>query len=431
MRRILLKKIEVWVVVLAILIAIPLSAYWGMKIVSDNAFPWEIINEISLFVKGHEDENSTLWAKTKSLFGYVDRFVVESFPERPDNQEFATQITHETFGYSTSMTEGFYLFYGIMSLEGDAQPTAILMDTQGQIVRKWVFPFKTKSNSLKRLAYSPNGVLVSNASAFLRAQNWCGEDLWRASGWGYHHEMEYSDEQFILWWNDAIVSVNENSGVVTELIDMKSIVLANPDVPQLRSTLDWFTYGEENERLVFDNKQKWRQDTDEMEEIFLGDNFHQNKVAVNYGISKHFPAGSMLISMRQIDLVAVIDPNSGKVLWYDTFDRQHDPEWTENGIIVYNNRSHFRNTRIEYVGFDGEREILVGEKQLHWYRKFSGNFQQYPDDSIVFQGGWGEIFHISSEGVILTQFKSKLQMRNGYYLTTREVEKLEQQCNLP
>jgi len=437
MEKYLFKKVELWLVALILLVALPLCVIWGMNIVENQAWPWTMIKETRVFVAGDQDEDTTLAAKVKSLFGGTERFEVKqaevreltaNTKEASVTTEFDRVVKHESFEIHTSADQGLYLFYGIMDLGKRPQPTAVLMNTRGEILRSWEFPFADQNNNINRFQYSPNGVVVSTSSTLFRAQSWCGEPLWQAEGKGYHHEADYGEGRFTLWHKDKVVSVDEFSGAVEEIIDMKTIVLANPEIPLMRSTLDFFRYDRENADLIFDNKQSRSVNTDKKKLIFLGNNFHQNKAAVNYGLSDQFPKGSIAISLRQVDLVAVINPQTGKILWHRTFNRQHDPDWAQDGLVIYNNRSHFGNTRIEYAGFDGSHEILVGEQQMRWFRKITGNSSLYLDGSIIFQGRRGEIHHMDADKQMITSFISRLAMRNGYFLTDQEVAKFEASC---
>ena len=162
----------------------------------------------------------------------------------------------------------------------------------------------------------------------------------------------------------------------------------------------------------------------------MGDSFHQNKVAVNNGITDKFPERSLLISFRQLDLVAVVSPTTGKILWYEYFDRQHDPDWLANGIVVYNNRSHFENSSIEFIDFKGQRQLLVGPEIYNWYRRATGNSQIHEDGTILFQGEENSALHIGNDKAIISKIEvANAKLRNAYYLTPTMFEKLDHRCN--
>lgn len=56
-----------------------------------------------------------------------------------------------------------------------------------------------------------------------------------------------------------------------------------------------------------------------------------------------FEAGDLMLSLRQLNLVLVVDPNTWRVKWYQTgpWLRQHDPDFNADGTItVFNNNTY-------------------------------------------------------------------------------------------
>lgn len=80
---------------------------------------------------------------------------------------------------------------------------------------------------------------------------------------------------------------------------------------------------------------------------------HTNKVAeLPSAIADAFPlfeAGDLAISMRELNLVMVIDPVSKKVKWHQTgpWLRQHDPEFRSDGKISIFNNNVYRTAYVD------------------------------------------------------------------------------------
>ncbi len=82
---------------------------------------------------------------------------------------------------------------------------------------------------------------------------------------------------------------------------------------------------------------------------------HANKIAeLPSGIADRYPlfsAGDLLISMRELNLIVVLDSQTRKVKWHQTgpWIRQHDPEFRTDGrISIFNNnvyRTSYRNNQ--------------------------------------------------------------------------------------
>ncbi len=71
---------------------------------------------------------------------------------------------------------------------------------------------------------------------------------------------------------------------------------------------------------------------------------HTNKITeLTFDMAKHFPSfepGDLLISERTYNLIFVVNPETLKIKWYKIgpWLRQHDSEFSENGLIIlFNN----------------------------------------------------------------------------------------------
>ena len=130
-----------------------------------------------------------------------------------------------------------------------------------------------------------------------------------------------------------------------------------------------------------------------------GDIFHLNDVeplspemADGYPL---FEAGDILVSMRDIHMVAVLDPDTLEVKWHSTSDTlfQHDPDFIGDGWIgIFDNRfdrtetgAILGGTRIIAIRpHTGERKVLFPtEASPQFYTKWSGKWQQLPNGNML------------------------------------------------
>jgi hypothetical protein len=86
---------------------------------------------------------------------------------------------------------------------------------------------------------------------------------------------------------------------------------------------------------------------------FQGDILHANSVRVlRQGRAARFPlfkAGDVLLSMRNLDAIAVLNIATGRVVWAarGPWRRQHDADFLENGrLLVYDNLGSLARTRV-------------------------------------------------------------------------------------
>jgi hypothetical protein len=88
---------------------------------------------------------------------------------------------------------------------------------------------------------------------------------------------------------------------------------------------------------IFDQRRDW----------FDGEMVHLNKIGeLPSALAPAFPgfeAGDLLISLREQNMLAVIDPDSWRVKWHQVgpWLRQHDPEFNADGTLtVFNNNAY-------------------------------------------------------------------------------------------
>jgi len=131
-----------------------------------------------------------------------------------------------------------------------------------------------------------------------------------------------------------------------------------------------------------------------------------------------FKAGDILISLRNLNLVAMMDPVTEKIKWWSigSFIQQHDPDFLPNGQIgLFDNRgeaenpngSAYRASRILAID-PVTREIktlLASDERNILFTAIRGNQQFLPNGNIlVTEWVAGRIFEVTPEGNIAWQF---------------------------
>ncbi|WP_299681864.1 arylsulfotransferase family protein [uncultured Roseobacter sp.] len=420
----LFAKIPVWLVLIIFMVLTTLGGLWAYAVFKHKVFPYKVMREIRDFVRGDEFDDATLWERFLALTGSENPFELEAGLE--------TNAVDGQVALQTELTEGYYMLYGFFDQDGAPVPTVHLMDMQGAVARTWRFPVVGTSNSPRRITYTQDGVVVANTSGVLRAVDWCGTPLWTREaegGIGYHHEIDPHQGELTLWRNDVVVSVDVQTGAAREHFALRDLVLANPDEPILSAMLldsnaATFRYGAENENIRFSPLEQRAG----ARPVHTRDPYHANAALLNGGRTAAFPDDAVLISLRQVNMIAVVEGSTGRILWRSFFNRPHDPHWYRAGVSVYNNRSNFDHSLIDYQPFEGPREIRVGPEQYDWYRKVTGNHQLLPDGGIVFQGVPGQVVHVDAQGRVLSDIRSRFVMRNGYYLSAGQVAAFESAC---
>lgn len=84
-----------------------------------------------------------------------------------------------------------------------------------------------------------------------------------------------------------------------------------------------------------------------LDQGLLGDVMHTNAVQyVDRATAARYPfaeEGQLLISMREMNTIALLDPEAERIVWADTgmWRRQHEPQMLDNGrILLFDNKGH-------------------------------------------------------------------------------------------
>ncbi len=208
---------------------------------------------------------------------------------------------------------------------------------------------------------NPHGLIISDSEIYYNFDpissiskiDYCGKILWSKKG-NYHHLMSANEDY--IWAlsqhtsNNFDVATNfekisKLNGKTIQMFNMKDIIIAN--FPN-----DYFT-----------SKQKG------LTNVWEKDPFHFNDVDVlskkNSNYFSNFTEGDLLISSRSLNLVFIISPVNLKVkqMFYGIARRQHDPDWNEGFISLFDNQTSFNgkryfNSRILNIHFGQEKHFV-------------------------------------------------------------------------
>jgi hypothetical protein len=136
-----------------------------------------------------------------------------------------------------------------------------------------------------------------------------------------------------------------------------------------------------------------------------------------------FETGDLAISLREQNLIMVIDPHRGKIKWWriGPWLRQHDPEFAPNGkIILFNNNGYvstFRNKHLEgnnlYISNIVELDIALGEYRIIYGGKrgqelatcLGGKLELSPHGGLlVTESEGGRVFETDATGRVIWEY---------------------------
>lgn len=130
-----------------------------------------------------------------------------------------------------------------------------------------------------------------------------------------------------------------------------------------------------------------------------------------------FSAGDILMSLREPNLLVVMDPETQKIKWYQVgpWNQQHDADWQPNGrITVYNNNvdgSTFGSilggsSILSFNPNTGETTTLYGgTEEQHFYSSIQGDHQILENGNILItESTAGRVFEVTADGTLIWEF---------------------------
>lgn len=237
-----------------------------------------------------------------------------------------------------------------------------LIRRDGEVVAKWTVRFSEIFTDTRNLRWKPttdwntdiHGALINpDGSVLFNFEGLglvkldrCGKIMWAlprethhsivaaedGSYWvpSKHHYPEQTESPFppfkTPFDGDTILKVSDEGSVLTE-ISVPGLFYENNLEALLTATGHWFY-----EDMIWDR------------EIV-----HLNKIAeLPSTIVADFPAfeaGALALSIREMNLVMVVDPKTHEIKWWriGPWLRQHDPEFVKGGRIIVFNNNVYRN----------------------------------------------------------------------------------------
>jgi len=147
-----------------------------------------------------------------------------------------------------------------------------------------------------------------------------------------------------------------------------------------------------------------------------GDIFHTNTLEVLDGRLAHkspiFKAGNFMISVREIGVVAIIDPESEKVVWAlsGMWRAQHQPTLLDNGnLLVFDNQGHDGQSKV--VELDPLTQQVVWEyadsPSAPFYSETCGASQRLENgNTLITESDNGRVFEVTADGTIVWEFRN-------------------------
>ncbi len=245
----------------------------------------------------------------------------------------------------------------------------------------------------------------------------CGKPKWVKDGI-YHHAMsEAEDGSYWIWRGDGtayghynyLVNFNAETGnTIRELALIEDIFESTEMSTVIFGTRPDYPY------------QRFDRDPADKSAVDL---FHPNDVeAQSSELAPMFPmfeTGDLLLSFRNLNLVAVVDPDNGHVKWWNhgPWIGQHDPDFTTDGkISVYNNNTG--RGRSEIIIVDPlTREVTnkLFHGDVSFRSEYMGKHQYLPNHNVlIVVPGEGRVLEVTEDGRKVMEFNN-ISVRSPSY----------------
>lgn len=321
--------------------------------------------------------------------------------------------------------------------------TAYLIDTDGNVLNSWSARLDA-TDSWHHVELCRNGDLLAIVKdEMLIRLDWDSNLLW-VKRLRFHHDIAIgpdNDIYSIIRKNDSI-SFNGQSipilndylillspdGEIKKEIPVFDLVKDQITAMKYEAIVDWIEQSEKNDKGA-----EIRDQTDSMlKNNTPPDLFHTNTIEIlDREIKGVAGRGDLLISIRELDLVAIIDPDKETIVWSwgaGILDKQHHPTALPNGnILIFDNGVSRDYSRI--VEIDPRTGEIVWEYKAdppqEFYSVSRGACQRLPNgNTLITESDKGRVFEIAPGGDTVWEFYNpeilvKTGERSAIYRMTR------------
>ena len=321
-------------------------------------------------------------------------------------------------------------FHGLNIYAARDHAEAHLLDMEGNIVHTW--SDKTLgSEDWVHIQLCENGDLLANeGNKQILKLNRNSNILWKIK-MRSHHDLAVDEEGYI--WS----LINKDRVVKTSLAPMSildnSIVVLTPEGKIIKEIplYDILAHRipKQTYRHVFSHIplrypgmiRSWFANRFFFNTDMKLDIFHTNSVTLlDRDIEGLCKKGDILISVRELDTIAILSRQDEKILWEwgsGKLDRQHHATLLENGNILLFDNGPSR-------GFSRVIEVNPLSRKIEWEFKahppeifFSatrGACQRLPNgNTLITESNIGRVFEITKDGEIVWEYYTPIESKNG------------------
>jgi hypothetical protein len=382
-----------------VFLAIVFSTAFGIALARIGFWPWPIVRDLGEAARSFQQFGAVIPRGRRMLA-----------PPQAARERFRVYDPARMHG-------GYYAISGWDDAHGGYG--AWLINAEGKVVHTWpirraaIDPVDAGLYDVPHgFVVLPDGSVIANFDGGHEMGRFdaCGNPVWKKHGIFHHQISRAGDGSYWVWRGDDVTAYGnyqylENfdgatGAKIREIGLVEDILKEDPNAPLLLGLRPDLPLRKFSEKPPSRLKE---------------DLFHPNDVeALDTELAPRFPmfaAGDLLISIRRMNLVAVIDGESHRFKWWahGPWLGQHDPDFTADGFIsVYNNNTDRRRSEIVLVNPATRAAVeLPVAPGAEFYSGFMGQHQHLPNGNVlIVSPGEGRVIERSPEGRLVMEFNN-------------------------
>jgi hypothetical protein len=369
-------------------------------------------------------------------------------------------------GLAVRIDDAQQTFDGFTLFTTDKSSRALLVDMQGKEVHRWELPFSkvwSRPPHIKdpvedsRIYYCgfhlfPDGSLLVVYQGLgdtpygygLAKLDRDSKLLWKYDG-NVHHEVDVGDDGTIYALTQKIVpAMPKGLEYVPAPGLVDSLVLLSPDGSELKSVPILEAFRDSPYSLLFRDFGKVTagqgpQSSTIVRDVYAdprGDVMHTNCVSVlTREMASRYPqfrAGQVLISLRSVSVIAVVDPETRKVVWAarGVWKGQHGAKFLDNGhLLLLDNQGARAGSRV--LEFDPQNQGFdwwyPDETSTEFFTPLRGLVQRLPNgNTFMVCSHTGELREVNRRKEIVWSAMCKNEITSARRYGSDELHFLEE-----
>jgi hypothetical protein len=322
-------------------------------------------------------------------------------------------------------------FQGLNLYNSRDLTTAYLMDMSGNIVHSWTSRI-SEHDGWHYVELFKNGDLLANVDeeAWIKL-GWNSDVKWVSHG-RYHHDVAVAENQDIYTFarkDDLVFHYGLPLPILNECIVILSPEgMVKREIPLYKIVNKKFHFGISVSIKEILSIYRYILNVKNYKEILTQrqgghfifgedtpfDIFHANSIEIiDRNIDGLCKKGDLMISIRQLNLIAILDINKEEIVWSwgpGVLLRQHHPTLLENGnILVFDNGEENIRRYSRILEVDPITKHIVWEYKAHvpddFFSPYQGGSQRLPNGNTLITNSYsGQVFEVTQDGRIVWDF---------------------------